>query len=1045
MTIYLYDQNSQYLGQGSGFLVGSNGEIATNYHVIEGATYATAKFPDNDKVFPVTDILHKDEFHDLAVVKIDMDTEPLPLGENDNYQIGEEITSIGSLKGYTGTVSDGIISSRREIVGFEHMQITTPISPGSSGGPVINDKGEVIGIVVRTRLDAQNLNFAVPVKHLKDLMAQPATETPFANVIYVNNDGDPYKDLINIINPSTVGKNWTQSYTSLQDALGVAKRGDEIWVAEGTYQPDQGEGQTVGNRYASFYLVSGVRMYGGFKGTETSRTPLGDHNKTILSGEIDQNSSRHSLHVVKGSSLDSTTVLDGFRITSGNANLESWSSVGGGMYNYTSSSPTLINCVFTNNSALDGSGGGICDWNASSPILRNCVFSYNTAEGVVTGGAGGGIYNGLSSPVLVNCIFIGNKAMHFPGSRFGNGGGMYNASASSPTLTNCVFTNNSANKHAGAIRNNSSSPTLINCTFANNTADEGGAIHHAGGSSSSLANCILWGNFASSDNFNQLDGNWTNLSVVPIVVQAWTGDARAMSADPLFNNMDNPIGPDGIWFTDDDGLRLKSGSPAIDVGHNASLPVDTFDLDGDGNKTESIPYDLLARNRLVGTAVDLGPYEFDPANPPPVVVRIFTVNLLQTDGGTVTGGGEIAENNQTTLRATPLPGYVFSHWSVRVVPFSGYDFSDWSDESTSHANPLELSITNHLSIEASFAHDLNDTDGDGLSNYAEILTHETNVDDNDTDDDGLLDGEEIQIGMNPKSSDATLVNFFNAKAATRETNARTSALAEGQAAGVEAVKAKPSDYGLRTESDLNASVDSAVATARNAALIEGQAVGINAVNAKPGDYGLYSQTDLNASVNTAVTTARTSALSEGKEQGQATGINAVKAKPNDYGLFAAADVNASVVASRNVALAEGRTDGIAAVKANPFQHGLYTQADLNASTASARTSGIEEGKALGRSEGQAAVKADPTAHNLVTKDAYDQMVEQLINSSDSGSTTPFVLGWFYYPNRGWMYTKRNIYPYFYDSSTKSWMYFKSGEDKPRFYHYGTKAWVTLGE
>jgi hypothetical protein len=130
---------------------------------------------------------------------------------------------------------------------------------------------------------------------------------------------------------------------------------------------------------------------------------------------------------------------------------------------------------------------------------------------------------------------------------------------------------------------------------------------------------------------------------------------------------------------------------------------------------------------------------------------------------------------------------------------------------------------------------------------------------------------------------------------------------------------------------------------------------------------------------------------------------------------------------------------------------------LNASVASSktagiaegRTEGVEEGKELGRSEGQAtgiaAVKASPSTHNLVTKDAYDQMVEQLINSSDSGSTTPYTEGWYYYPNRGWMYTKRSIYPYFYDAKTSNWMYFKSGEDKPRFYHYGTKAWVTLGE
>ena len=90
--------------------------------------------------------------------------------------------------------------------------------------------------------------------------------------------------------------------------------------------------------------------------------------------------------------------------------------------------------------------------------------------------------------------------------------------------------------------------------------------------------------------------------------------------------------------------------------------------------------------------------------------------------------------------------------------------------------------------------------------------------------------------------------------------------------------------------------------------------------------------------------------------------------------------------------------------------------------------------------GESNMKADPTARKFVTKDAYDQMVEQLINSSN---TTPYTDGWFYYPNRGWMWTNRTSYPYFYDSSTDGWMYFKSGDDKPRFYHYGTKAWVTL--
>ena len=91
-------------------------------------------------------------------------------------------------------------------------------------------------------------------------------------------------------------------------------------------------------------------------------------------------------------------------------------------------------------------------------------------------------------------------------------------------------------------------------------------------------------------------------------------------------------------------------------------------------------------------------------------------------------------------------------------------------------------------ITANFAQDLNDTDGDGLTNYDELVTHGTKADDNDTDDDGLLDNEEIQIGTNPNSSDATLASFINEKAAANE--------AAAKAAGIAAVKADPTSFGL---------------------------------------------------------------------------------------------------------------------------------------------------------------------------------------------------------------------------------------------------------
>ena len=92
------------------------------------------------------------------------------------------------------------------------------------------------------------------------------------------------------------GTSWATAHRYLQDALAGAEYGDEIWVAEGTYKPDQGAGKTAGDRASPFLLVNGVGMYGGFLGTESSRDPLGDNNQTILSGEIDSDESLWSLH-----------------------------------------------------------------------------------------------------------------------------------------------------------------------------------------------------------------------------------------------------------------------------------------------------------------------------------------------------------------------------------------------------------------------------------------------------------------------------------------------------------------------------------------------------------------------------------------------------------------------------------------------------------------------------------------------------------------------------------------------------------------------------
>ena len=156
---------------GSGFVIGK-GLIATNHHVIEGAAVGTAKLVGETTAHEIESIRAVDEEHDIAIIVAKGVNAPiLPLGDSDAVQVGEKIYVAGNPNGLEGTFSDGIISGIRQESGVKLLQMTAPISAGSSGGPVLNSSGEVIGISVTSRIDGQNLNFAVPINHLKALAA----------------------------------------------------------------------------------------------------------------------------------------------------------------------------------------------------------------------------------------------------------------------------------------------------------------------------------------------------------------------------------------------------------------------------------------------------------------------------------------------------------------------------------------------------------------------------------------------------------------------------------------------------------------------------------------------------------------------------------------------------------------------------------------------------------------------------------------------------------------------------------------------------------
>lgn len=180
VLLVMEDANGQPLSLGSGFFV-REGEIASNLHVVEGASRGYAKLVGRKTKYDIEGITAIDPERDLVVLKISgARASTLALGSSGAVQVGETVYAVGNPQGLEGTFSQGIISSIREVGSDKLLQITAPISPGSSGGPVLNVKGEVIGVSVATFRGGQNLNFAIPSNYLKALIDKAGPTKPLA-------------------------------------------------------------------------------------------------------------------------------------------------------------------------------------------------------------------------------------------------------------------------------------------------------------------------------------------------------------------------------------------------------------------------------------------------------------------------------------------------------------------------------------------------------------------------------------------------------------------------------------------------------------------------------------------------------------------------------------------------------------------------------------------------------------------------------------------------------------------------------------------------
>ena len=168
VLVLSYDRNNMPLALGSGFFI-SPKKIVTNYHLIEGAGRILVKSTALGMQTEVSGIDAYSRQLDLAVLRVDAEGPALRIKEKQDQEVGDRVIAIGNPRGLESTLSEGIISGLRKADDFFIYQVTASVSPGSSGGPLLDDRGYVIGVTTATITDGQNLNFAVPILLLKRL------------------------------------------------------------------------------------------------------------------------------------------------------------------------------------------------------------------------------------------------------------------------------------------------------------------------------------------------------------------------------------------------------------------------------------------------------------------------------------------------------------------------------------------------------------------------------------------------------------------------------------------------------------------------------------------------------------------------------------------------------------------------------------------------------------------------------------------------------------------------------------------------------------
>jgi len=455
----------------------------------------------------------------------------------------------------------------------------------------------------------------------------------------------PLSAAVRYVNQAATGANngtsWADAHRELTPALNAASAGDEIWIARGIYKPDYdaSTGTHTGNRDLRFPLQSNVSIYGGFNGTETSRAQRDwVAHRTILSGEI------------------------------GSATLKT-----------------------DNTRAIMATVG---DTPANGVLVEGVVFAGGRADAPNNDssnveGAAGAVYIRYGSGTFRHCVFVDN---------YGATAGAIAIMAASGTglqIDNCLFTaNQSAGAGAVSFRSYTGIFRVAGSTLVGNSSTSGSVLFSNQAATVGYLNNLIHSNLYGSSSESQILISGTTYTaegnVTKLAIGSGASSTNLVAASHGLGTLPS-AGVDGAWGTADDILLAlpSPGSPVIGAGLLAHVPADTTDLDGDGNTTETLPFDLRRLPRSSGSAVDAGAFAF--VNQPSTAIHLSgsgvaenlpagsTVGTLSTvdpDGGAftyalVSGAGDTGNASFSLSGATLLTAAVLDYettptLSVRV-------------------------------------------------------------------------------------------------------------------------------------------------------------------------------------------------------------------------------------------------------------------------------------------------------------------------------------------------------------------------------------------